>query len=158
MDKNIIITIDTREKKNQHLTKFWDKQNIKYRIEKLNVGDYSFEFNKINYENKIVIERKNSLDELCQNFTKNRERFRREFLRAEDRFVFLLIENAAIKDIYNHNYRSKMHPNALAGSIKSWREKYNIYVLFSKKLEAGPKILEIFNRYLKSVKQQIKEG
>lgn len=148
IEKNITILCDTREKKNQHIIKYMNTKNIKYKLKKLNVGDYSFEIDGLTFEDIIAIERKSSLDELCDNFTRHRERFRKEFIRGEGEYVFLLIEDSTIQDIYNHNYRSKMHPNALLGSIKSWKEKYNIYVVFCDKKEVGKYMLNLFKRYL----------
>lgn len=149
--ENFCILVDTREKKNDHLTNFWRENNIRYKSKKLNVGDYSFELDGLTLESSIVIERKNSLDELCKNFTKDRERFRREFIRGQENkmFVYLLIENATIEDIYNHNYRSKMHPNSLLGSLKAWQKKYNIYTVFVGKQAAGIYILDSFKKYIK---------
>jgi ERCC4-type nuclease len=148
--KELVILCDTREKKNQHIIKFFEKQSIKYKHHKLNVGDYSFIYHGQTFENIITIERKNSLDELCQNFTKDRERFRREFIRSAENktLVILLIENNVYADIAIHNYKSKMHPNSLFGSIRAWKEKYNIYVLFSKKTASANYIINIFERYI----------
>jgi hypothetical protein len=149
--ENFCILIDTREKENKHLTSCWDKRNINYKSQKLLSGDYSFSLDGINFEYEIAIERKNSLDELCNNFTRCRDRFKREFIRAELKktFMFLLIENATMQDIINHNYRSQMHPNALIGSLKSWKEKYNIYLVFCQRDKVAIYILETFKRYIK---------
>lgn len=159
IQKKLAILCDTREKKNQHLLKVWEKKSIRYKNHKLDVGDYSFEFDKKSFEKIIAIERKNSLDELCGNFTKYRERFRREFTRAskDKTLVILLIENSSYDDIIKHNYHSKMHPNALLGSIRAWRERYDIYVVFSEKEASAAYILDIFNRYIKKnvIKQYI---
>jgi len=151
IEKNMVILCDTREKKKEHITKVWDEKNIKYKEQKLLTGDYSFTLDGINLEYEIVIERKASLDELCLNFTKTRERFEREFIRADLKktFMFLLIENATMQDIINHNYRSKMHPNSLIGSLKSWKEKYNIYLVFCQRDKVAIYILETFKRYIK---------
>ena len=150
-EENFCIISDTREKKNQHILEVWDTLGIKHETRKLLTGDYSFTLDGINLEYEIVIERKASLDELCNNFTKARERFEREFMRGDLKktFMFLLIENATMQDIINHNYRSKMHPNSLIGSLKSWKEKYNIYLVFCQRDKVAIYILETFKRYIK---------
>jgi len=145
------ILVDTREQKNQHLLNFWAANNIKIEIKKLDIADYSFKLDKINFEYDIVIERKASIDELCANLTKYRDRFKREFKRAEDKrtFIILLIENSLPSDIERHNYRSQMHPNALKGSLKSLKDNYNVYIQFCDKNYTGEFILNAFKRYIK---------
>ena len=90
-------------------------------------------------EKDIVIERKHNLDEICGNFTAERERFEREFLRAKayGTKVVLIIENATWTDIFLGNYRSKVKPQSLIGSLLSWMVRYNITVLFCKQEETG---------------------
>ena len=39
---NMVILIDTREKKNDHITNYFDKHDIKYENKALTCGDYSF--------------------------------------------------------------------------------------------------------------------
>ena len=151
--ENFCILVDTREKKYKHLTDVWDKKKIKWKNKKLDSGDYSFEIDCIDFQNEIAIERKSSIDELCNNFAAGRERFKREFIRAKEKgkYIFLLIENATIQDIYNHNYKSRFNNKALLGSIKSWKEKYNIYVVFSEKIATADYIAYIFKRYIRNV-------
>ena len=40
--KNIVILVDSREKKNKYILDYFEKQGISYRVEKLEYGDYSF--------------------------------------------------------------------------------------------------------------------
>lgn len=147
---NFCILIDTREKKNEHLKSYWASIGVRYEDKKLDVGDYSFKLDDITFEDVFTIERKNSIDELCGNLTKGRERFEREFIRSREKFsfVFLLIEDGTYEDIINHNYRSQMHPNSLIGSLKAWKERYNIYIVFSEKKAAGAYMLDVFKRYI----------
>ena len=72
--KTMIVLVDTREQENSHILNYFDKKKIKYMVQKLDVGDYSFMLpknpdmgidNDIYFTNKIVIERKGSLDELA---------------------------------------------------------------------------------------------
>jgi ERCC4-type nuclease len=144
---DLVIIIDTREKMITHITYQLKKKHIKYIRQKLNFGDYSFIFNNKTYAEKVVIERKSSLDELAINLTKGRERFKREFIRASDKnaAVFLLIENAKKEDIEKHNYRSRMHSNALMGSLRSWHNKYGIRIFFCQRRNFVNLMLKIFN-------------
>ena len=40
--KQMIVLIDTREKKNSHILDYFRKQKIAYQVEKLEYNDYSF--------------------------------------------------------------------------------------------------------------------
>ena len=100
------IIIDTREQ-NLHILKQIESMGIQYVRRKLDYGDYSFEIGDISYEHKIVIERKGSLDEIIGNFTKGRERFRKEFERSKGCRVILMIE-ATMEQLEAHQYRSRM--------------------------------------------------
>jgi ERCC4-type nuclease len=170
-NKNFKIIIDTREKKNSHITNYFDREGINYINKKMDSGDYSFELDGLTFESKLIIERKACIDEICNNFTRHRERFEREFQRIkEDSFVILLIENSTIDMIKEHKYRSKMHPNSLLGSLKSWQKKYNIITVFCNKSHVGkfiyqkcisylkkyyitPEVLKEINNHLKDVEQ-----
>lgn len=155
----ITILCDTREQQNTHITnRFNSARDTLVLHKKLDFGDYSFIYNEISYENKIVIERKSGLNELALNFTKERDRFKREMLRAKEHeaIVILLIENAQLKDIELHNYRSKFHPHAFLGSLRSWKEKYNLFPIFlENKNHSSLYIYNIFFKYLNSKKNII---
>ena len=103
------------------------------------------------FEKDIVVERKRNLDEICGNFTGERERFEREFLRARayGTKVVLIIENATWSDIFLGNYRSKTSPKSLVGSLLSWMVRFNITVLFCKPDETARIIWGIFYYHAK---------
>ena len=71
----MVILIDTREKVNDHILNYFNKKNIAYRQQALEFGDYSFMLPKVDgllcnelyFHKEIVIERKNSLEELSGN-------------------------------------------------------------------------------------------
>ena len=133
------IICDSREQINAHLTRYFDKQKIPHISRKLDTGDYSAQIGALSLERDIVIERKANLDEICGNFTVERERFEREFLRAKayGTKVVLIVENATWTDVFLGNYRSKVKPQSLIGSLLSWMVRYNITVLFCKPEETG---------------------
>ena len=137
--KDFTIIADTREQVNDHITRYFEKQKIPCVSRKIDTGDYSACVGALTLEKDIVIERKHNLDEICGNFTAERERFEREFLRAKayGTKVILIIENATLTDIYLGNYRSKVKPQSLLGSLFAWMVRYNITVLFSKPEETG---------------------
>jgi ERCC4-type nuclease len=90
-------------------------------------------------EHEVVIEKKNSIDEIAGNFTADRQRFEDEFTRAkaEGLKVFLVIENCSWSDIFLHNYRSKLEPKSLIASLLSWQVRFNITICFCKPEETG---------------------
>lgn len=144
------IFIDTREQVFAHIETEIKLNNISIKRKKLDAGDYSFETIYKNYENIVIVERKHSLDELATNFTRDRDRFKRELIRAYESGAktILLIEDATQQDILNHNYRSKFHPNAFIGSLNSWHKKYNMDVFFCRKKYSGKAIIKIFNDFI----------
>ena len=141
------IICDSREQVNAHVTKAFDKLGAKHIKRKLDAGDYSAQIGALSLERDIVIERKHNLDEICGNFTAERERFEREFLRAKayGTKVVLIIENATWTDIFLGNYRSKVKPQSLIGSLLSWMVRYNITILFCKPEETGKIIYGILH-------------
>lgn len=112
---------------------------MKHISRKLDVGDYSAQIGELSLEKDIAIERKHNLDEICGNFTSERERFEREFLRAKayGTKVVLIIENATWGDIFLGNYRSKVSPKSLIGSLLSWMVRFNVTITFCKAEETG---------------------
>ena len=137
--KDLTVICDSREQINAHVTRYFDKQKIPHISRKLDTGDYSAQIGALSLEKDIVIERKANLDEICGNFTVERERFEREFLRAKayGTKVVLIVENATWSDVFLGNYRSKVKPQSLIGSLLSWMVRYNITVLFCKPEETG---------------------
>lgn len=129
--------MDTREKKP------WTFDDSEYfdsvLHEKLEYGDYSLK----GFEDSVVIERKNSLDELYMNFStkENRARIEREFERMKDvRYKYIFIEED-LGDILNHkkykvnklkrNRCSPYMPPALVlSAVMDASIKHNIHVWF----------------------------
>lgn len=101
----------------------------------------------VSLKDAVVVERKNSIDELCMCFTSQRGRFEREFKRAEESGikVYLLVENATFEGVYNGKYRSHMLPNALVASILAWLSRYNCVLIFCKAETSGKLIRDILH-------------
>lgn len=137
--QKLTIICDTREQVNAHVTKYFDSKHIPHVSRKLDTGDYSATLGDMSMERDICIERKHNLDEICGNFTAERERFEREFLRAKayGTKVVLIIENCSWADIFLGNYKSKVQPKSLVGSLLSWMVRYNITVTFCRPEETG---------------------
>lgn len=154
---DLTVICDTREKANEHVTGYFDRNKIPYISRNLNVGDYSAQIGDQTMETEIVIERKHNLDEICGNFTANRDRFEREFLRAKaiGTKVFLIIENTSWEDVYLGNYRSKFSAKSLVASLLSWQVRFNITILFCNPANTGRLIYHILYY---AAREQLKNG
>ncbi len=148
--KNLVIICDSREQ-DKHVSEWLKKNKVQTITRKLDTGDYSCQLGDVSFERDIVVERKHNLDEICGNFTVERERFEREFMRAKayGTKVVLIIENATWTDIFLGNYRSKLNSKSLVGSLLSWMVRFNITVLFCRPEETARIISGIFYYYAK---------
>lgn len=147
MLQSMIILYDTREQDTPALRKRLEGFNCPSERYKLNYGDYSLAYidtteEKVYLTNKVAIERKMNLDELCNCFTSGRTRFEREFQRAiQDKAkIHLLVEEANYEKMFNGAYRSKLNPNSLIASYLAWSERYNLQLHFCHS-ETTPKLI-----------------
>lgn len=144
---DMVIITDTREQKNQHILEYFDDKEIKHRLEKLDSADYSVVFPnhpEFELDYSILIEKKNSLDEIAGNFTKGRERFIKEFERIGDAKIHLLIENATWRKVRNGSYRSKLPPQNMVANLLTWNARYNCPIWFVNPTESGMLIYQVF--------------
>lgn len=138
-----IILVDNREKVNDHIINYFKANDIKYEKIYIPTGDYaiSMEVNGKRIESafKIVIERKNSVDELVGSF-KHRQRFSNEFLRAkkENIRMHLMVEDPnGYENIMTGNYRSEYLPKAVMNSLKAFESRFNFQTVFLNKKYSG---------------------
>lgn len=184
------IIIDTREKKIQNhiLSKFDEgfenkpshhdmyrgkkstySEPIQYYIQEkgLKVGDYTIAVqlpNKevINFQDKVVVERKADLNELASNFydTKSKDengltRIEREFLRAKEQGIkiHLLIEteDAMSKILSSKHFRydkaSKINPKSFMMMFLSLCNRYDINVWYCNKKDSSRIIHDLLYVY-----------
>ena len=148
------IQIDRREKARaitKILTEF-DSQSIKHFISKLPVGDY------MSFDNpRLIIDRKQNLQELCGNVCQQHKRFIAEIKRAGElgiRLIFLVEHSQNIKtldDVQNwDNPRLKVSPLAVSGQrlykiLCSIEKNYNTQFLFCSKNQTGKRIIELLS-------------
>jgi len=156
---DMTLICDTREIKNQHIIKYLEENNIKYKIEKLDTADYTFilpNYPEIKADKKFLVEKKNSLDEIAGNFTKDRARFQREFERIGDSKMHLVIENASWKKLLAGTYRSQLSSKSFMASLLSWSMRYNVPVWFTGVAESPTLIYNILYyelyEYLKKIR------
>lgn len=148
--KELTIIVDTREQQT-HVMEYFKKQGIPYKRRALETGDYSAMLGNMTMERDVICERKHNLDELCQNFTSERLRFEREFLRAKayGTKVHLIVENASWGDVFLGNYRSKVSPKSLVASLLSWMVRFNVSITFCKPEETARIIYGIMYYYVR---------
>lgn len=157
--KNVIVLIDSREKNSSHIIDYFDKHKIKYETLALPSGDYSFALDaipeldlphKTYYYNDIVIERKNSLEELSGCFSQTRERFNDEWNRCNAKRKYLLIENNTYEDLVSGTYDTKYNSKSFLASLHSFNAKYGLEIVFMPNKELAPVfILATFQYYLR---------
>lgn len=153
--------IDSREKP-RAITKIIDafQQNgIDYDVCKLYVGDY------MRYDNpRLVVDRKQSLEELAANCTTDKERFKRELERAKraGAHVVVLVEQAGysingekknvreIADLIGwQSYHSAATGERVFRVLNAWIQKYPMNVQFVNRRDTGRKIIEILGEKTK---------
>lgn len=104
-----------------------------------------------------IVERKMSLDEAAACFTRERERFKREFERAGDAGakIHLLIEGGSWEKIRRHSYRSRFRPKAFVASLTAWMARYDVTIIFCEPGTSGALIREILYR---DIKERLERG
>ena len=142
-----MLTCDSREKKNEHILRYFDRHGIDYEIRKLDVGDYMFD------GGAISIDTKRSVDELASNMLNRNDhaRFLREAKRAADSGVKLivLLETSKYKSIPDlREWRSKysgISGRSLMDAIYKTHISYGVEFLFCPKISTGRRIIELLS-------------
>lgn len=164
------IMIDTREKQHaiKRILSEFEKHGIQSISSKLYVGDYMSLDNP-----RLIIDRKQNLQELCGNVCQQHERFKRELLRAMDAGIqlIILVEHGQginnIEDVYfwknprKHEVRFRtvngkkeryvvsakaVDGDQLYKSLCTIRDRYNVRFEFCEKKDTGKKIIELLGR------------
>lgn len=149
MTKNTI-QIDTREKSNEHIISAFEGADILCLHSKLPFGDY------MNIDKpRTVVERKNSLSELCNCVGKDHIRFSNELKNAQyyGIHIILLIEDndgrTTIEDIKSWgNPSAKKSARAISGEklykiLVSMQKYYCFDIEFTSKAACGSKIIQL---------------
>ena len=161
ISKSIVILIDTREQNNSHIKQFLDSKQIGYKVKKLDFGDYSCMLPKgtfrgqerdIYFDRDIVIERKNSIDEIAGNFKDDGIRLKTELAHLNKygiKYYFFVEDPNYDINIRQGNYRSQYDPKALYNRIKKSIEiRYNTFIRPIDKSIIGSEIYNTFESYV----------
>lgn len=162
------IQIDSREKARaiRKIIKYFEDNGIKHFSSKLLVGDYMSLDNP-----RLIIDRKQNLQELCGNVCQQHERFKKELVKAMDAGIQLVIlvehgpDIKTLEDVYfwknprKHEVRWKwengkrvkyvisakaVDGNQLYKSMCTIRDRYGARFEFCEKKDTGKRIVEIF--------------
>ncbi|ELY49865.1 ERCC4 domain-containing protein [Natronorubrum bangense] len=109
------IVIDTREKLP------YEFEGYDTVIDKLDTGDYSIQ----GYEDVFAVERK-SLPDLLKSITWDRDRFKEEIIRGDELLGFVVVIEDSVQNILEWNYKRKVHPNSVMGTIENWSSYHNV--------------------------------
>ena len=159
------IQVDSREKAHAitRILEHFHASGVKYYISKLYIGDY------MNLDNhRVIVDRKQNLDELCGNVCRQHERFRAELIRAQENGIRLIIlcehghgikslddvlfwrnPRARTKKLINGRWtwteQKVMHGDTLYKILCTMQRKYGVSFLFCDKAETGRRIVEILS-------------
>lgn len=162
--EKMVILVDTREQKNQPYLDVWDASGIRWKRKALKTGDYNFMLeaapelgwysHDLYFTDELVIERKNSVDELAGNFA-NSSKDNGRILREFDRMVkaeraYLLIEDDSLSSILNHEYRSNLNENSFLRSILTVQANNQMVPLFVNREDMPRLIWEICANVVRS--------
>lgn len=157
---NIVLLYDTREQPTEKLKRRLEEFGGETLRTTLKFGDYSVGYREgdrvISLQDKIVVERKNGLDELAMCLGRQRDRFCREFLRAAEKgaTVYLLVENASWEKMFAGDYRSRMSPQSLIGSLLSWSARYKLNIIFCRAETTGKLLRKILHYNLRQILEE----
>lgn len=163
------IQIDSREKAKaiQKILKTFDQNGVNYFSSKLMVGDY------MNLDNpRLIIDRKQNLQELCGNVCQQHERFKKELIKAMQAHIQLVIlvehgtDIKCLEDVFfwknprKHEIRWKwengkktkyivsekaVDGDQLYKSLCTIKNRYNVQFEFCDKRNTGKRIMEILS-------------
>lgn len=137
---------DSREKKNDHVKAYFDKNAIPYKVAKLDVGDYMVE------GGKVSIDRKQNLSELATNLMNraDKARFWWEVRRAREQGIKLIVlceHGGKVKNIQSVAQWSS--PYSQVSGKDLMREIYRVHIsyavdfVFCSKRSTGKRIVEL---------------
>lgn len=150
-----MLLVDSREKPKaiKTILKEFEREGVPYSVTKLFIGDYQ------DYGNPfLIIDRKQSIQELAANCTRDHERFKRELERAKSvgtKLIILVEQNRYkdrdkwihVEDIPDLMLWESPHTTIRGEKVyrvlRAWMAKYDIEFVFCDKGQTGRRILEI---------------
>ena len=157
MLNDFIILTDTRQQRENHITKTFDKQGIIH----IRTGLPSADYMALRYEQgkgfyldySVLIDTKKDLLELCGNLTKDHDRLVREIDKGHElgceEFVFI-IGDTKIKTIEDIKKWSSPHTQVkgyvLLKIMQTFKEHHNCKFVIVPKKEVGNKVIDLLSK------------
>lgn len=156
---DFIILTDSRQQKENHIIKEFDKQGILH----IRTGLPSADYMAVRYDNEqgfyldysVLIDTKKDLLELCNNMTRTSEHQRviREVELGQqlgcEKFVFITAEDKikSVEDIKNwSNKHTRVKGETLYKILKTFKEHHNCKFMIAPKKDIGKVIIDILNK------------
>lgn len=145
----MIVEMDTRNQKDNYVTDYFDKHNIKWIRNKLYSGDV-----KLLNNTKVIIDLKANIEEIAHNLCNTQEhlRIKKELERAKEigceEFIFLIKSNIkSIDDLINWtSTKTKVKGSVLVKVMSTMRERYGCRFIFTTRINAPKKIIELLTK------------
>ena len=157
MLNDFVILTDTRQQRENHITKTFDKQGIIH----IRTGLPSADYMALRYEEgkglyldySVLIDTKKDLLELCGNLTKDHDRLVREIDKGHElgceEFVFI-IGDTKIKTIEDIKKWSSPHTKVkgyvLLKIMQTFKEHHNCKYVIVPKKEVGDKVIDLLSK------------
>ena len=157
MLNDFVILTDTRQQRENHITKTFDKQGIIH----IRTGLPSADYMALRYEEgkglyldySVLIDTKKDLLELCGNLTKDHDRLVREIDKGHElgceEFVFI-IGDTKIKTIEDIKKWSSPHTKVkgyvLLKIMQTFKEHHNCKFVIVPKKEVGNKVIDLLSK------------
>lgn len=157
--KDFIILTDTRQQKEKHILKEFDKQGIIH----IRTGLSSADYMALRYNNErgfyldysVLIDTKKDMEEIAGNLcnVQSHERIKREIFRGKElgakEFIFL-INGGKIKTIDDlqkwSSKRTKVKGETLLKIFKTMSQRYDVKFVITPRAKMGEKIIELLSK------------
>lgn len=145
----MIIEMDTRNKKDNYVTDYFDKHNIKWIRNKLYSGDV-----KLLNDTRVIIDLKANIEEIAHNICNSQEhlRIKKEIEKSKEigceEFIFLIKSNIkSIDDLINWtSTKTKVKGSVLVKAMSTMRKRYGCRFIFTTRANAPKKIIELLTK------------
>jgi ERCC4-type nuclease len=164
--KSMRVIVDSREQENSHIIEYFNQKKIPFVKRKLEFADYSCEINSkllglqveaewLSFENHVVVERKNSIDEIAACVGSDRDRFEAEFKRvkAAGAKCVLLLEKFSFDHLFGDGQMfqksyTKMTPEQIAINVNTFIIRYGLHpITIVNNVHSGRIINNLLSRY-----------
>lgn len=156
---DFIILTDSRQQKENHIIKEFDKQGILH----IRTGLPSADYMAVRYDNEqgfyldysVLIDTKKDLEEIANNLcnTNSHERLKREIFKGKDlgakEFIFIIGENKikTTEDIKNWSSpHTIVKGSTLFKIMNTMKERYGVRFMIVPKKDMGKVIIDILNK------------